>query len=142
MFLLFLPMNTMMRTRLFSVVILAFVSLAVGPRAGATTLLTSGVPVPFGLPAATERPILMNGRIGYAIYVPPGAQRLTIRYDMVTPGQTMQVLVRYGADIGLSGLGNTVKDYVLTELTGLGVQELIVHGQSSPPLRSGGCRGS
>jgi uncharacterized protein (TIGR03437 family) len=127
----------MMRTRPFSLLILVFASLAAGPQAWATTLLTSGEPVPFGLPSATDRPILLNGRIGYAIYVPPGAQRLTIRYDMLTPAQTMQVLVRYGADIGLSGLGNTVKDYVLRELPGLAVQELVIHPQSSPPLRSG-----
>jgi len=126
-----------MRTRLLSLVVLAFASLVVGPRAWATTLLTSGEPVSFGLPSATDKPILLNGRIGYAIYVPPGAQRLTVRYDMLTPGQTMQVMVRYGGDIGLSGLGNIVRDYMLTELPGLAVQELVVHGQSSPPLRSG-----
>lgn len=137
MLLFILPMSNMMRTRLLSLVVLAFASLVVGPRAWATTLLTSGEPVNFGLPWALDKPLLLNGRIGYAIYVPPGAQRLTIRYDMLTPAQTMQVLVRHGADVGLSGLGNTVKDYVLTEIPGLAVQELVIHGQSSPPLRSG-----
>jgi uncharacterized protein (TIGR03437 family) len=128
-------MSEMMKRQTLLFVVLTVISLVAGPRAWATTLLTSEVPVNFGLPSA-DKPILFNGEIGYAIYVPPGAQRLTIRYLALTPGQVMQVLVRHGADVGLSGLGNLVRDHVLAEVSPA-VQEVVIHPQSSPPLRSG-----
>jgi uncharacterized protein (TIGR03437 family) len=131
-----------------------------GPRLEATNLLTSGEAVNFGLPSATS-PVLFNGQIGYAIYVPPGAQRLTIRYYPLTPSQVMEVYVRRGADVGLNGVGAIVRDYVLTDCERLintpppngdpppqygqvcsteedrGLHKLVIHPQSNPPLQSG-----
>ncbi len=138
-----------MRRRSLWFVLLALVGVAAQAPLGATTLLTSGVPVTFGLPDAPNGPRFFNGDIGYAIYVPPGAQRLTVRYVPLTPSQVMEVYVRYGADVGFSGVGTIFRDYVLTNCgsapetlldcqgAGVGTQQIIIHPQSSPPLRAG-----
>ena len=107
-------MSNMMKNRNVAPLVFASLWLAFGSGAQATTLLTSGVPVTFGLPSASS-PTLFNGGIGYAIYVPPGAQKLTIRYYLLTPGQVTEVLVRAGADVGRNGVGTIVRDYVLTD---------------------------
>jgi len=124
-----------MRSRSLILFALVLLSLAAGPALRGATLLTSEVPVLFGFPSAAT-PLFLNGEFGYAIYVPPGAQRLIVRFVAVTPSQVMEVYVRHGADPGVNGVGGVFYDYKLVDI-GESVQEIQIHPQSSPPIRSG-----
>ncbi len=113
--------------------LLALLAAASAP---AANLLTNEVPVFFVLPPTTNPPLLATGELAYAIYVPAGASKLTIRIEMQNPTYHVDLLVRYGSEVGYSGTAGYVFDY-FGENLGLGVRQVVVTHQSSPPLQGG-----
>ncbi|HYM11869.1 MAG TPA: hypothetical protein VEU62_14125, partial [Bryobacterales bacterium] len=109
------------------------------PAARATTLLTNAVPVTFILPSPTFAGQLSNGDLDYAIYVPPGATNLTIELDTPEPLFVSQLLVRLGNDVGFSGTGSFVYDFLSSSLSSPlpGTQIITITAQSNPALQSG-----
>ncbi len=117
-----------------SVALFLLMALLAVPAAEAATLLTNGVPVQFVLPLVGSTTIL-RGDIGYAIYVPPGATRLTVTFQPFDPFYNADLLVRRDADVGYAGNGTIFADYITRP--GLGVKTIEASGQSSPPLLPG-----
>src|SRR5689334_20078694 len=104
------------------------------PTLAGYTLLTNGVPTSFLLPPTSSPSILFNGDLGYAVYVPPGANSLTIDFVPQSIFYDLDVLVRYNAEPGCSGLGCSgplVYDYrtVPSPPAPAGSKELIITPQ-------------
>jgi uncharacterized protein (TIGR03437 family) len=104
------------------------------PVLSAATLLTNDIPVSFILPAVAT-PTLFNGALGYAIYVPPGAGRLTVVYDPDDILYVSELALRFEFDVGYNGIGVVVADYRTG--SGAGTRQLEVTPQSNPPLQAG-----
>lgn len=99
----------------------------------ANTLLTSGVPAPFSLPAVSSS-TLFAGDSGFRITVPTGATRLEVRIFIATPSADVDLYVRYASDVIISG-GDAVADYRSEGDTG---NEIIaVRPSATAPLREG-----
>ncbi len=121
-----------MRQRIFTALILA---LLLAPAGGAYVLLTNGVPYTFLLPQPETASTFYNGDLGYSIYVPPGSTKLTIDFAPVSLFYDVDLLVRYNAEVGMSGTGPLLYDYRTSG--GPGNKEIVITPQSSPPLQSG-----
>jgi uncharacterized protein (TIGR03437 family) len=101
------------------------------PPAGTPTVLVSGRAAEFSLPAVTGPTLI---RPGYRIDVPAGAARLEVRLATTTPGVDVDLYVRFGQEITLSG-GRPEADYSSTNAGGN--ETVIVTPQSGLPLRAG-----
>ena len=95
--------------------------------------LTSGVPAPFTY-AAVSQPTLYSGNAGFRVTVPQGATSMTIRLNTSTAAADLDLYVRRGADIELSG-DNLVADYFAEGSTGNEV--ITISRTSNPPLEAG-----
>ncbi|MFB3828822.1 MAG: pre-peptidase C-terminal domain-containing protein [Bryobacteraceae bacterium] len=102
-------------------------------RPSGSTLLTSGVPGKFSLPAVGE-PTLFVGDYGFRVEVPEGATRLEIKLLTSTPNVDTDLYVRYGADVDLAD-GNVVADWDSSSDTGN--ETVVVTTTSSKPLAPG-----
>ncbi|MBI3695948.1 MAG: hypothetical protein HY238_14045, partial [Acidobacteria bacterium] len=120
-----------MRYRTLLLVLLACLFASAG---SANTLLTNGIPVTFTLPIGTVAGSFYGGDFGFAIYVPPGAVSLTIAIDTDIL-YSLDILVRFNADVGASGLGNLKFDY--SARGGTGPKQLVIKQHSIRPLQSG-----
>ncbi|MGH9784293.1 MAG: hypothetical protein ACRD88_08905, partial [Terriglobia bacterium] len=96
-------------------------------------LLTSGQPATYSLPAVTGN-TLFTGDFSYQIVVPSGATRLDVQLRTTTPGVDVDLFVRFGQDIALSG-GQVVADFKSEGLTG--DENISITTGSSPALRAG-----
>jgi hypothetical protein len=95
--------------------------------------LTFGVPAPFSFPAVAV-PTLFNGVESFRVTVPAGATRLTLRLVTTTPNVDVNLYVRFGQDVVLSG-GQPVADHRAEGPTGNETLEITT--SSSPPLQAG-----
>lgn len=104
-----------------------------GEAAPTTNLLVSGQARNFSIgPVAGGA--LINGPGGFRIEVPEGARRLDIRLAATRPELDIDLYVRFGQDVGLSGT-SIVSHYSSTGDTG--VEEIGITQASSPALRAG-----
>lgn len=91
-------------------------------------------------------PTVIFGIQGYAVFVPPGANSMTIRFESTSVLTPIEMLVRHNKDVGFNGLHvDDPEDYtredVLTDLfvplDANGIAELTLSAQSDPPLMPG-----
>jgi hypothetical protein len=104
------------------------------PAPTAVTVLTSGTPVRFSLPAVTQNTLFLGNR-SYRIDVPEGATKLTIQLKADDPSVDTDLFVRAGEDTDVDSEGNVVADYGATSR--FGDEILTIDLRSQPPLRTG-----
>ncbi len=75
------------------------------------------------------------GDLGYAIYVPPGASTLTVELVPEDPYFEIDLVMRFGSDVGFSGASKLRFDYIASG--GVGTKQLVITSRSSPPLQPG-----
>jgi hypothetical protein len=104
------------------------------PAPTAVTVLTSGTPARFSLPAVTENTLFLGNR-SFRIDVPEGATKLTIQLKADDPSVDTDLFVRAGEDNDVDSEGNIVADYGATSR--FGDEILTIDLRSQPPLRTG-----
>ncbi|MEK7408077.1 MAG: PPC domain-containing protein [Acidobacteriota bacterium] len=104
------------------------------PAPTTTTVVTSGVPAKFSLPAV-EAPTLFTGSYSFRITVPEGSANLKVQVASAVPAIDVDVYVRYESDVDLSPDGEVIADYGAEGETGN--EMLAISAASSPPLRPG-----
>ena len=97
------------------------------------SLLISGQARSFSIGPVTGG-TLINGAGGFRIDVPEGARRLDVRLAAARPELDIDLHVRYGQDVSLSGSA-IVSDY--SSAGDGGTEALSITAGSSPPLRAG-----
>src|SRR5574340_716209 len=102
-------------------------------RPAGSTLLASGVPGKFSLPAV-DQPTLFVGDYGFRVEVPEGATRLEVKLLTSTPNVDTDLYVRYGADVEL-GDGEAIADWNSSGDTGN--ETVVITTSSSKPLQPG-----
>ncbi len=91
-------------------------NLSVDPGRLNATGMTNGTPVTFTLPSVSAN-TLFRGDYSYTIVVPPGASRLIVQLAISTPNADVDLYVRFGQDVALSGT-SVVADYRSEHTTG------------------------
>jgi hypothetical protein len=97
------------------------------------TLLQSGVPVAFSLPAVSG-PTLFMGDYTYRIEVPNDARELRVQLWTETAGADLDLFVRYGREVEVTG-NQLMADFASEGMTG--DETIVIRTDSTPPLRSG-----
>jgi len=103
-----------------------------GPGAGGATVLTSGQPGRFNIDAV-DGPTFIGSQI-FAVDVPAGANRLVVDLVTETPDADLDLYVRLGQPPTVENR-QVVANYSAQGLTGR--EQIIVDGQSTPPLQAG-----
>jgi hypothetical protein len=103
------------------------------PPPNSATVLTSGTPAKFRLPAVSTAS-LYNGVYSFTINVPEGSTRLQVQLTGDVPAVDVDLFVRYGVDAVLDS-GNIIADYASTGPTGN--ETLSITAGSVPALRPG-----
>ncbi len=101
------------------------------PRPKAARRLTPGQPVEFRIDPV-DSPTLFNGDNSFRLEVPEDASRVTFTLES---DADVALLVRYGEDNDLED-GRPIFDYGIDKVV-VGTEEIVVTGQSDPPLRVG-----
>jgi hypothetical protein len=97
------------------------------------TLLRSGVPASFTLPAV-DNPTLYIGDYGFRITVPEGATSLNVRLNTTTPNADLDLYVRADADVDLAD-GEVLADFYSESDSGN--ESITITRTSSPQLKPG-----
>ncbi len=97
------------------------------------TLLRSGVPATFSLPAV-DSPTLYTGDYGFRITVPEGATSLNVRLNTTTPNVDLDLYVRADADLDLAD-GQVLADFYSESDSGN--ESITITRTSSPQLKPG-----
>ena len=106
---------------------------SVAPPPTEPTVLSSGVPAKFSLPAV-DSSTLYSGNYSYKIQVPDGATQLRIQLVSDNPAVDVDLYARYDADTDVQD-GSVVADYLSEGTTGN--ESITITSASSPPLRPG-----
>jgi hypothetical protein len=78
----------------------------------------------------SRRDKLVSFDKSYGIFVPPGARRLTIRFD-TTPGAGVEMLIDVGVPPGTRGIGNRVATF-RQDVNPLGFAEITIDENTHP----------
>ncbi len=100
----------------------------------ANTLLTSGVPASFTLPAV-DNFTLFNGNSGFRIAVPNGATSFEVRLAPTSGDADIDLYVRRGTDVVNAGYADWVADYRSEGFTAF--ETITITPSSTPPLTAG-----
>ena len=99
----------------------------------AATPISPGSVITFSL-GPVDGPTLFSGDNSFQLEVPDSVTRVTVTLESDDPDVDVDLYVRYEEDNDVVG-GRIVSDYASTGLTGN--EEIVITGESDPPLRAG-----
>jgi hypothetical protein len=106
----------------------------VAPPISTVPILTPGLPVRIDLPPAGQA-VLIGGDFGFRVVVPANGSRLDIRLNLDDLDIEMDVVARFNQEPAVNQ-GQILADHRSVNEV-VGVEQLVIDGSTSPPLRAG-----